>query len=358
MKSFIFFLSVLPFINAIKYLNCGESHKKYLEHERKQFGIDQTEFAFIGKNDKNIPNELIYSIPTSCMTENNTITDLPNSASFIYNFLDNVIPPVESQEFSLKSYIYKSLDFTTNIIWKTIGFIQENHYNEKYWYYKNNKTDKICLFFHGLNGMNGVENLYLIRQLMKQSSVYVSMYPNSFIQNNNYNHTYTEHINNVIYFIKDIQDKQVAIVANSYGSIRVTTICKRYNCSNISKIVMTDAINTNIPFSIFPKLMYGIFQKGNLTSNLESSITIKTLKREKHYNHFLQNLDWYEWSIDSQFMEYYKQNLVLVIGDYDMLITVNKTSYAMTQLCEVIYTKTEHGMVLFSNILNQIKLFG
>jgi hypothetical protein len=122
---------------------------------------------------------------------------------------------------------------------------------------------------------------------------------------------------------------------------------------------MTDAINTNVPFSIFPKLMYGVFQKNNLTTFFDSSsITIKTLKRKKHYNHFLQNLDWYEWSIDSQFMEYYKHNLVLVIGDYDMLITVNKTSYAMTQLCEVIYTKTEHGLVLFSNVLNQIKIFG
>lgn len=355
MKLYIFLLSLLPFINAIQYLKCGESQKKYLENERKQFGIDQNEIAFFGKNGFNI-----NYIPTSCVNENNTITYLPNSASFTYKLLPNVMPPVKSVEFPLKSYIYKSLDFATDIIWKLAGFTFENNYNEKYWYYKNKKTDKISLYFHGLNGMNGIENLYLIKQLMKQSSVYVSIYPNTFIQNNNnYNHTYSEHINNLIYFIKDrLQYKQFAIVANSYGSIRVTTICKRYDCSNISKIVMTDAINTNVPFSIFPKFVYSIFQKSNLSSNFDSSITIKTLRREKHYNHFLQNLDWYEWNIDSQFMEYYKHNLVVVIGDYDMLITVNKTSYAMTQLCEVIYTKTEHGMVLFSNVLNQIKLFG
>jgi hypothetical protein len=56
-------------------------------------------------------------------------------------------------------------------------------------------------------------------------------------------------------------------------------------------------------------------------------------------------------------MNYYRNNLVLIMGDYDKFVRVNKTSYALTQLCRVIYTPTRHGMVLLSNVLDSVTMF-
>ena len=73
-------------------------------------------------------------------------------------------------------------------------------------------------------------------------------------------------------------------------------------------------------------------------------------------NFIRDNLDWYEASIDTPFMKRFSKSLTLVIGIHDKSISVNTTSYAMTELCRVIYTNTRHGMVLFTNVLDQIDL--
>ena len=49
-----------------------------------------------------------------------------------------------------------------------------------------------------------------------------------------------------------------------------------------------------------------------------------------------------------------KNKLIIVIGKYDNLISVNETSYAMTKICRVIYTNTLHGFVLFSDFMDYV----
>ena len=335
--------------SAYKYLNCNESQQLYLETERELFGVASHETPFFNKGDF----EGIQYLPTSCVSEELCVDT--KTAKFLYNYIDNPIPPGRMIHIP---FVTPLLNIATDIIWKMSGWAKRSYYDEQYWYFHNPSTDNVAVYFHGLNGMNALENMYLLRHLTSQSSVFVSLYPNTFIQRNSYNHTYSEHINNVIDFIKnDLSDKTVALVGNSYGSIRITTICKRYDCSHISKIVLTDTINVNIAFHTFKVLLYGVFLENEQTAIYNNSITVQTLKQKKHYNHFLDNLDWYEWAIDSHFMDYYRNNLVLIMGDYDKFVRVNKTSYAMTNLCRVIYTPTRHGMVLFSNVLDGITMF-
>lgn len=347
MKLLYFWLFSLA--SAYKYLNCNESQTPYFETERDLFGVAAHDTPFFNKGDL----EGIQQLPTTCIGEN-SYTET-KTAQYLYNNIEKPIPPSKFIHVPLVSPL---LNIATDIIWKMTGWKKQTHHDEQYWYYENPNTDNVVVYFHGLNGMNALENMYLLSELTSQASVYVSIYPHSFIQRNSYNHTYSEHINNVIDFLKyNLPGKTVALVGNSYGTIRITTLCKRYDCLKMSNIVLTDAINVNIPFYVFKVLFYGIFFENEQTSTYNSSITVKTLKQEKHYRHFLDNLDWYEWAIDSYFMNYYRNNLVLTIGEHDKFLKVNKTSYAMTQLCRVIYTPTRHGMVLFSNVLDGITIF-
>lgn len=346
MKLLYFWLFSLA--SSYKYLNCNESQTLYFETERELFGVASHETPVFNKGDF----EGVQYVPTTCIGESCVET---KTAKYLYNYIDKPIPPIKMIHIP---FVTPLLNVVTDVVWKMTGWKKQTHHDEQYWYYENPNRDNVVVYFHGLNGMNALENMYLLRHLTSQSSVYVSLYPNTFVQRNSYNHTYSEHINNVIDFLKyNLSGKTIALVGNSYGSIRITTLCKRYDCLQMSKIVLTDAINVNVPFQIFKVLLYGVFLENEQTAIYNNSITVQTLKHEKHYNHFLQNLDWYEWTIDTHFMDYYRNNLVLIIGDYDKFVRVNKTSYAMTQLCRVIYTPTRHGMVLFSNVLDGITIF-
>lgn len=347
----LIYFCLFSLASAYKYLQCNESQHSYFYAERELFGVASHESPFFNKGDF----EEIQYIPTTCVNKNDVLYDDTKTAKYLYNFIDNPIPPTKSIHIPFATQL---VNIATDIVWKMTGWTKRIYYDEQYWYYDNPSTDNIVVYFHGLNGMNALENMYLLHQLKSHASVYVSLYPKSFIQSNNYNHTYSEHINNVISFMKNkLMGRQYALVGNSYGSIRITTICKRYDCSYISKIVMTDTINVNLPFHTFKLLMYGVFFDNEHTSVYNKSITIQTLKTEKQYNILLDSVDWYEWTIDSYFMNLYRNNLVIIMGDYDKFVRVNKTSYAMTQLCRVIYTPTRHGMVLFSNVLDGITMF-
>jgi hypothetical protein len=345
----LIYFCLFSLASAYKYLQCNESQHSYFYAERELFGVASHETPLFNKGDF----EEIQYIPTTCIGETSCVET--KTAKYLYNFIDKPIPPSKAIHIP---FVTQILNVATDIIWKVTGWTKRTYYDEQYWYYENPSTDNVAVYFHGLNGMNALENMYLLRHLTTQANVYVSLYPHTFIQSNRYNHTYSEHINNVIDFMKnELYGKTVTLVGNSYGSIRVTTICKRYDCSHISKIVLTDAINVNVPFQIFKILLYGVFLENEQTGTYNKSITVQTLKHEKHYHHFLNSVDWYEWNIDSYFMNMYRNNLVLIMGDYDKFVRVNKTSYAMTQLCRVIYTPTRHGMVLFTDVLDGITLF-
>ena len=126
----------------------------------------------------------------------------------------------------------------------------------------------------------------------------------------------------------------------------------------MSSIILTDPVNLNTPYGkMFVSMFHGAMAQTNLTDIYGQSRIVRWFRITKHANHLLNNFDWYEWSIDTAFMQKYKNNLILVIGKKDVLLSVNTTSYAMTQICRVIYTNTQHGFVLFTNFMKQIQPF-
>ena len=326
-------------------INCFNNKLKidYFDNERILFNVPKYEQPF---NHTEYTTQIINLFPddTTFVNFMRSKTDklelakpLPNNRIFMNDFIIRNIPRV----------------------WKILGWKNEIHYDEEYWVYNNTGTNNIVFFFHGINGIDGLENMYLLNQLKQNASVYFSVYKPSFILDHYYNNSYSQHIENIIRFLDEYKEpKRIAFVGNSFGSIRLTTLCKRRDCSQYSKIVLTDPLHINLPFSaIYKHIIYGVFMEHSSSLWRRKITTIKVLQTEKQTSHFENNLNWYEWSIDTPFMEKYKHNLILVIGEKDNLISVDKTCYALTKLCKVIYTNTQHGWILFSRFLDNIVLF-
>lgn len=336
-------------VNAHLYFRCNVSQSLYFDNERTLFGLDESAEPF---ERRSLTSNVSY-FPTSCVDKDNQIQPYPNAIGFIQQYLTEQENPIQLNRFIPSSLI----GITTDLVWKSMGYTKVIYNGELFWYCENGATNNVTVFFHGINVMNGLENLYLLHKISKKSSVYVSVYQPSFITDYFvYNHTYSEHINNIISFITtDLSGRDISLVGNSYGSIRITTLCRRYDCSNMSRIILTDPVTLNFPFSkLFKSLFHGAFIKSNLTRAYRSIVTVNVLREEKHYRHIENNFDWHEWTIDTSFMNYYKENLIIVIGRRDTLMSVNESSYAMTKLCRIIYTNTIHGFVLFSNFMDTI----
>jgi hypothetical protein len=315
----------------------------YYEQERIMFNVPSYDKPF---NYTEITSQTIHSFPMdeSFIDYMCSIADKTNKTE-----------PTKDKRVLGNDFFIKQ----TPRIWRWLGWQHQIHYDEEYWFYNNTKSENTVFFLHGINGIDGLENIYLLNQLKQNASVYFSIHKPAFLLHHPYERSFSDHIDNIIQFINTFQNKEkVAFVGNSYGSIRLTTICRRIDCSRFSKIIMTDPLHINLPYSEMAKhVLYGVFLENNSSAQRAKITTVKVLNTKKQRSLLERNFNINEWSIDTPFMEKNKHNLVLVIGLKDNLISVDKESRAMTQLCQVIYTNTRHGMVLFTRFLNQIILF-
>ena len=349
-KLFAFLL--LAFANAYPLCNDIYQQHEYLEKERHMFSISTDKSPFDG--------EYLFDTtrfhPTSCMTENGLVQRLvEGSCKHISDNTALVLQPATHRLPLFDSLVWKM----TDALWYLSGWTKIIEDGEHYWFYPNETTDKTVFYLHGVNVVNGFENIVLLRKLARQASVYVSIYsPVLFFDADyNYYHTYSEHIDNVASFIRRYKTYDTDIIGNSYGTIRTTTLCKRYPdlCHELNHIVLTDPLNLNLPFSkMFDACLYGVFfVHPEKTPIYRRSVTINTLRLERYYRHLYNYMDWWEWSIDTELLHEFADTMVLVIGDHDKLISVERNSPAM-QLCRVIYTNTRHGMVIFTDFMEQI----
>ena len=339
-------------VNAGLYQDCNMSQAQYFGNERIAFGVDERQTPFENSYYGNISH-----FPTTCINDDGIVVRRTDVGRFIQESVD--IDKRERPVHNLRFFPSRLLNHITNGIWHVMGFSLIEYQNETFWYYENPNTNNTIMFFHGINAMNGIENLYLLQPLKSESSIYVSIYSPTFIGDYFYNNTYSQHITNIIAFIENVlTDKRITILGNSYGSIRSTSLCKQYDCSGMSSIILTDPVNINFPFSkIFACIFHGAIVRTDQTEEYRQLVTVQVMRKTKHFVHAMHNLDWFEWTIDTAFMQKYKNNLILVIGTNDELMSLNATSVAMTQICRVIYTNTKHGFVLFTKFMNQIQPF-
>lgn len=358
----LLFLGLCAIVTAIDksalYPQCNDilAQYGYLETERLMFGVSRDISPF--DTESLFPNRTIF-IPSACRNDDGEYTmENGKTSKFIaQNTHLELLPPTNRF-----SGFDKYATYVTDFIWKMLGWEKHIVNGEHYWYLNNPNTNNVAFYLHGINGVNGLENMYLLRQLAQNASVYFSVYSPVFYLDTNYeyNHTYSQHIDNLNSFIRTqivSFDAQYVIVGNSYGTIRATTLCKRHpdTCTRMKNIVLTDPLNLNLPFSkLYHSAIYGIFfTHQTWTPKYRKSTTIQTLRLSKYYMGLWDNMDWYEMTIDSSMIRRFADKIVFVIGLKDKHIDLNYDSPVL-KLCRVIYTNTRHGMCVFSDFLGQI----
>jgi hypothetical protein len=371
---------------ATAYPRCNDAtaQHEYLETERWMFGVSSDVSPF--ESETLFPNRTVF-MPSACNDGVGNLRFPPSLTRAWGSCAEGAderfafkqppcygIPSVSNCEFIKQNTHlelfppitrYTGLDkyatYATNFVWRMLGWQKQIADGEHYWYLENPHTNNIAFYLHGINGANGLENMYLLRQLAQNASVYFSVYSPVFYLDANYEykHTYSEHIDNLNSFIlsQTTSDGRYDIVGNSYGTIRTTTLCKRYpdTCERMTNIILTDPLNINLPYSrIFPSILYGVFYPHPDTPKYRQSMTIQTLRLSKYYMGLWNYMDWYEWSIDSPMIRRFADKIVLVIGLRDRHIVLNRDSPVL-KLSRVIYTDTRHGMCVFSDFVGNLR---
>lgn len=350
MRKLLLFLFMV-FVNGYPRCNDLYEQHEYYENERQIFNVTHDRSPF----DIDYSHNTTRFHHTTCVMNGIIQRISDGSCPFIVkpSFLELQHPLYRISLFD--SLVWKM----TDALWYLFGWTRLIENGEHYWYYPNETTNRTVFYLHGVNAVNGFENIILLRKLTQHASVYFSIYSPVlyFDADYEYNHTYSQHIDNIAIFIENHKDMSTDIIGNSYGSIRITTICKRYPelCDKMDHIVLTDPLNINLPFSeMFDACLYGIFLvHPNRTHIYHHSMTINTLRLERHYMHIYNYMDLSEWTIDSTMLKRFAHNMVLVIGEQDNLIDINRNSLAM-EICRVIYTNTQHGFVIFTDFMDQV----
>ena len=350
MRKLLLYL-LLAVVSAYPKCNDLYEQHEYYENERQIFNVTHDRSPF----DLEYFHDTTRFHHTTCIVDEKIQRITDGSCQFImkYSYLDEQTKLRRISTFDSLAWKF------TDSLWYLSGWTRLIENGEHYWYYPNETSNRTVFYLHGINVLNGFENIILLRKLTRHASVYASVYSPIlyFDADYEYNHTYSQHIDNVATFIREHKTIHNDIIGNSYGSIRITTICKRYLdiCDKMDNIVLTDPLTINLPFSrMFDACLYGIFfTHPNKTHIYHQSMTINTLRLERHYMHVYNYMDWSEWTIDSIMLKRFAHNMVLVIGEQDGLIDINRDSPAMN-LCRVIYTDTQHGFVIFTDFMDQV----
>jgi hypothetical protein len=343
------------------YLRCDDvqAQKAYIDNERIAFAMDKSIVAF---NATITLKETHEYFPMSCRYSSDNYHKTMSYPKFVINNTAlSLVPPNTKITF-----LDKTMSNLINSLWSFTKWKYIIVDGEHYMYYENKNTRHVAFYFHGINALNGLENLYLLRDLTKDASVYIMIYTPLFIfeSYNGYNHTFDKRISNMSQFIraKTIErDTPYVIIGNSFGSIQITCMCKQFpkTCMPASKIILTDPVLLNFPHSLtHDAVMYGVYTNHDVYSRFfDGTISVVNVLRQPRFYDFLWNMiDWYEWSIDSVFIRVYSEQLVLVIGKNDSMINVTANSPIFNE-CQVIFTDTKHGMVIFDDFMTQIELW-
>jgi hypothetical protein len=348
MKLTLFIVQALQYVSSYTYDmiagTCNAqmcNQQQYFENEKLLFNVDKRETPFA--------HDEYSSSQIDCFP-----TNAKDFVPFLLSKNDKLdVIPYNISETVPTSYVSTIAPY----VWRLLGWSHRVYYDEEYWVYENNRSDNVVFYFHGLNAFDGLDNLYTLYQLTYHATVYFPIYKHIYITTHEYNHSFSEHVDNVFKFIDTIT-RNVSLVGHSFGSVRAASMCNRYDCSRFSRIVLLDPLNINAPFSLnFKQLLFGIFLQHNTTAELNELTFIKVMRTDKQRMHVINNYNWLEWSIDTVFLKKYKHNLVLVVSDNDHLLYIDKTSIALTELSNVIYTTTVHGLIILTRTISQIRLF-
>lgn len=342
------------------YLRCNDiqAQNDYIQQERTAFAIDENRSAFSANY---VYDEPPAYFPSACRDSyDQYYKPVETYGQFVLNNTILPLSPSTDRITYFDNAIYNFIDwFWTFTSWESM-IVDGEHYM----YYENPNTDKVVFYFHGINALNGLENLWLMRDLTNQASVYMMRWTPIFMANtdNGYNFTFNERIAHVNRFVLDRAIQRGApftLIGNSFGTVQITVMCKQFpdTCAPASKIVLTDPILLNTPFSRIHDAAISVFSDHEEYNDMFGGgvNVVKVLRQSKFYNMLLLMFEWYEWSIDSHFIRWYEDKLILVIGNRDNTLDVR--SSPILNRCHVIHTDTRHGMVIFDGFLKSVDLW-
>jgi len=352
------FLKYLPTIISYsfqhdhQYIICNDtlSQKKYLDNERVQFGlIDQVPFS--GKLDTTrwIPclcNSDIDIITNQSLLQrhliaNDPIYDLMYNTTFNKDHL-YIIP-------SLVKNISIYLEKTSKHIWSLLGW--SNHKKGVEYYYLDRNSTETLIFFHGCNAFFGLENYILLSQISTTKNIIFFQNPSTYfpysIDQSKFPDIY--HYVELVYdTINDMNLTNITMAGHSYGTILVTLLLKNNPTLHkiIDSVILYEPITINLPYSFTFNIIFNnvfINDSANKTYNLITYI----LQEERQYKYLFDNLDWYEWTIDSDFLYQWENKTTIYYGLYDSMSTIINIDAPVFRNIKLIGIPFIHGGSLF-----------
>jgi hypothetical protein len=269
----------------IFFLPCDDvsAFVEYMDIQREAFGIgpDEHFFSTIDSDGNLVP----WYLDSICVDTNRTlvhrlsIADKPFTRLPVNDWFESIEP------------VRNLFAFVTDRIWSWTGWEYQMMHDE-YFYVKKHPTSKNIIFFlHGINVMNGVENIPFLGSVYTNSTIYVLAYDPQFvfaggkvIQNSLWSHI--NNLKNIISTIIETSVDQtsvdqtsvasrpmITIIGTSYGTLRVVSLCKRFPnlCDMMDNIILFDPITINLPFSTLWDYVHdGVYRTTNRTEQCES----------------------------------------------------------------------------------------
>ena len=219
-------------------------------------------------------------------------------------------------------------------------------------------TTETIYYFHGLNPLNGLENLQFLAGVSNHMNVRIVKNNDILCNSHLTNLTMNQHLELAHEYMKhDIAKRNVSkyhLVGDSYGSIRITAMSRMYPAlfDDAATITWLDPLTLNLPYSnTFTRLWGCVFH----TCDTYDSVTAILNDRDQ-YLFLRNNLDLYTWSLDSHTLRRYADKCHVMIGSRDPYVRLNMDSPIATTSCKFHVTDDAHGGVLTRDINDFVPL--
>ena len=346
------------------------AQRAFYVNERVEFGISDEKQPFNGVFDEiNYGNYPIrYSINND--PKNQTFTDEPRN-SFM-QILYDIKPDKNLTKLPLLHPITMNIikPFTDAIFklsgWSHRTYVPPNYTNEteplqmrtKRRHHIPDAPDapkEVIYYLHGLNPLNGIENIQFVGQLSEHLDVNIIMNQNLLCNNHLTNESFSSHLSSIIQFINnDFNDPKnkytdYHLIGDSYGSIRLAILARSNPelFDSAKSIVWVDPLSINLPYSpTFVRVWECVF---NSCSGVQDPI-ITLMNHDSQWTFLYNEIDMYDWSIDSNLLYRYADKCSVIIGLNDIYIDMNQTSPVAMNSCKFHYTDDVHGAVLFNDL--------
>ena len=366
------------------YLPCDDlsMQRRYFEQQRVVFDVDESiapldMYYLLNLSVPNGTGDGIY-LPMTCVDKTGERVKAESFVRFGRSRTKHELQhPIR---FSPPRFLSNLMTGTFGATMWMMGWDKVTFEGNTYLYHHNPNTNNILFHFHGIGSIGGLETTLLFRNMKKQTSIYILLFEGASLvspdASNDPAGDLDKHLESSRRFI-DLHTEPTAsndrwapngdstpnatydyrISGQSFGTIQITAMCKQYpqTCLRMTDIILIDPLTIDLPFSRIASIaIYGVFVNDpTKTPLLGTDYLASFIRLENQFNMFMENLDWYEWSIDSLFIRTFSEKLVMIIGTKDHTIDVKPVP--IFDLCRTIYTDTYHATSLLLDMQDWIQ---